>query len=82
MDDLPRSVAGFLTRLRASGFELLEEKTDGPMGSGLMVFRRDAIQIRVINDRGQWTADLLADSWNEDERVRFPLFADGPPLPL
>jgi hypothetical protein len=82
MDDVPRSVAGFLRRLRASRFELVHEETGGHMGSGLMVFRRQALEIRVINDRGQWTADLVADDWLDSERLAFPIFVDGSALPL
>jgi hypothetical protein len=82
MDDLPRSVAGFIRRLSATRFEPVDEEADGSMGSGVMVFRREAIEIRVINDRGQWTADLIADGWSEGERLGFPIFGDGSPLPL
>ena len=38
------------------------------------MFRQSPVEIRVIKDRGQWTADMIADGWTDAERVHFPLF--------
>jgi hypothetical protein len=69
---------GFVGRLAANSFERVHEERDGPMGRS----HRDTIEIRVINDRGQWTADLRADEWPRDQRLDFPLFGEGTALPL
>jgi hypothetical protein len=46
------------------------------MDSGLIVFRRQPVELRLVKDRAQWSVDMVANSWRESERLNFPLF-DG-----
>ena len=72
-DDLPENVAWFVRQLSSSGF--VETFRDGgTMDSGLIVFRREPVELRLVKDRGQWSVDLVANSWRERERLNFPLF--------
>ena len=75
VNELPENVAWFVQQLRRSGFAQTREAT-GTMDSGLITFRRDPLEIRLVKDRSQWSADLIADGWPERDRLNFPLF-DG-----
>ena len=44
------------------------------MDSGLVAYRREPVQVRLVKDRSQWSVDLIADGWAEHDRVTFPLF--------
>lgn len=44
------------------------------MDSGLIVFRREPVEVRLVKDHTQWSVDLLADGWRESDRLNFPLF--------
>jgi hypothetical protein len=44
------------------------------MDSGVIAFRREPVEVRLVKDRSQWSADLIADGWREQDRVNFPLF--------
>jgi hypothetical protein len=70
---MPEAVARFADRLRDRGFVEADSEL-GATGSGLIVFRRDPVVLRLVNDRGQWSVDLSAIGWPESEWVSFPLF--------
>jgi hypothetical protein len=71
---LPDSVARFIRQLDASGFERVGDEKSKSFGDRLITFERAPIEIRLIRDRGQWTADLIAEDWNDEARLNFPLF--------
>ncbi len=72
-DDLRENVAWFVRQLESSGFvETLRE--GGPMDSGVIEFRREPVEVRLVKDRSQWSTDLIADGWRERDRLNFPLF--------
>jgi hypothetical protein len=73
MNDLPENVAWFVQQLKSSGFTQTHEEI-GSMDSALITFRRDPVEIRLVKDRSQWSADLIADGWPERDRLLFPLF--------
>lgn len=59
-DELPDDVAWFAKQLIGNGFtETLREP--GPTDSGVIAFRREPIEVRLIKDRSQWSVDLLVD---------------------
>ena len=41
------------------------------MDSGVMVLRRDAIEVQLGKDRGEWSAGVAVDGWRE--AIPFPL---------
>ena len=71
--DLPQDVAWFVRQLEGSGFTQTHEET-GTMDSALIVFRREPVEIRLVKDRSQWSVDLIADGWPEQDQIVFPLF--------
>lgn len=72
-DELPKDVAWFVRQLHERGFKETHRET-GPMDSGLIAFRRDPVEIRLVKDRSQWSVDLIDDGWGPEDRVSFPLF--------
>ncbi|NUT54916.1 MAG: hypothetical protein HOQ03_02890 [Thermoleophilia bacterium] len=71
-DDLPENVAWFVSRLERRGFAEVHREA-GTMDSGLIAFRREPVEVRLVKDRSQWSVDLIADGWPERDRVNFPL---------
>lgn len=59
--------------MRSSGFVETHRET-GTMDSGIITYRREPIEVRLVKDRSQWSVDLIADGWPERDRVNFPLF--------
>lgn len=51
-----------------------DARRNRPAGFRADRVRREPVEIRLIKDRSQWTADLIADGWSERDRVNFPLF--------
>jgi hypothetical protein len=72
-DDLPENVAWFVQQLASSGF-VESYREGGTMDSGVIAFRREPVELRLVKDRSQWSVDLIADGWRERDRVSFPLF--------
>jgi hypothetical protein len=72
-DDLPENVAWFVQQLSSSGF-VETHREGGTMDSGLIVFRCEPVEVRLVKDHSQWSVDLLADGWRESDRLNFPLF--------
>jgi hypothetical protein len=72
-DDLPESVAWFVRQLVSGGF-VETQREAGTMDSGLIAFRREPVEVRLVKDRSQWSVDLIADGWRERDRLNFPLF--------
>ena len=72
-DDLPENVEWFVRRLADSGFAETHRE-GGTMDSGLIVFRRDPVELRIVKDRSQWSVDMIGDGWAERDRLSFPLF--------
>lgn len=72
-DDLPENVAWFARQLASSGF-VETYREPGTMDSGLIAYRRDPVEIRLVKDRSRWSVDLMVDGWRERERLSFPLF--------
>jgi hypothetical protein len=58
-DDLPNNVAWFVRQLASSGF-VETHREAGTMDSGLIAYRRDPIEIRLVKDRSQWSVDLMS----------------------
>jgi hypothetical protein len=81
VNELPSSISWFIRQLERSGFELTDDETSEAFGNRLMTFRREPVEIRVIRDRGQWTADLMATDWSGDERLAFPVLEGRLPPP-
>jgi hypothetical protein len=44
------------------------------MDSGLIAFHREPVEVRLVKDRSQWSVHLIADGWDERDRVAFSLF--------
>jgi hypothetical protein len=74
MEDPPEAVAWLVRQLRDSGFEQVSEDQSASFGDLLLVFRRPPVELRLIRDRGQWTADLSGEGWPESDRLPLPLF--------
>jgi hypothetical protein len=72
-DALPENVAWLVRQLLSSGFTETRRES-GTMDSGLIVFHREPVEVRLVKDRSQWSVDLIADGWDERDRVAFPLF--------
>jgi hypothetical protein len=72
-DDLPENVAWFVRQLASSGF-VETGREGGKMDSGVIAFRREPVELRLVKDRSQWSVDLIADGWRERDRLNFPLF--------
>ena len=72
-DELPENVAWFVQQLDRSGF-VETQREAGSMDSGLISFRRDAVEVRLVKDRSRWSVDLMVDGWREGERLTLPLF--------
>ena len=72
-DDLPENVGWFVQQLESSGF-VETHGEGGTMDSGVITFRREPVELRLVKDRAQWSADLIADGWRERDRLNFPLF--------
>ena len=74
-DDLPENVAWFVRQLASSGF-VETHREPGTMDSGLIAFRREPIEVRLVKDRSQWSVDLIAHGWPASDRLNFPML-DG-----
>jgi hypothetical protein len=62
-------------QLESRGFvRTSDEVHEAAFGNRLIVFKREPVEIRLVKDRGQWAADLIADGWPGRERLPFPLF--------
>jgi hypothetical protein len=72
-DELPENVARFVQQLESCGF-VETHREGGTMDSGVIMFRREPVEVRLVKDRSQWSVDLIADGWRERDRVKFPLF--------
>ena len=72
-DDLPENVAWLVRVLDSKGF-VETHREAGTMDSGVIVFRREPVEVRLVKDRSQWSVDLIANGWRERDRVPFPLF--------
>jgi hypothetical protein len=66
-------VVWFVRQLENNGFSRTHDEV-GTMDSAVITFRRDPVEIRLVKDRSQWSADLLADGWPQHDRILFPLF--------
>lgn len=53
---------------RTQGVHATHEEV-GTMDSALITFRREPVENRLVKDRSQWSADLIADGWPERDRV-------------
>ena len=58
----------------ASHLKHFIDEGTGTMDSALIVFRREPVEIRLVKDRSQWSVDLIADGWPEQDQIVFPLF--------
>lgn len=72
-DELPEHVGWFVQHPESSGF-VETHREGGTMDSGVITFRREPVELRLVKDRAQWSADLIADGWRERDRLNFPLF--------
>jgi hypothetical protein len=72
-DELPENVTWFVQQLESSGF-VETHREGGTMDSGVITFRREPVEARLVKDRSQWSVDLIADDWRERDRLNFPLF--------
>jgi hypothetical protein len=74
MAGLPESVEWLVRQLVTNGFERVSDETSESFGNRVLVFRRAPMELRITKDRDQWSVDLIADGWDENERVLFPHF--------
>ena len=64
----PQHLLELIARLRQSGFSEVEARYDASsFGNGLRVFERPPIKLRIVRDRGDWSAELTADGWPRHE---------------
>ena len=70
--ELPKALKRFLRELPGYGFAQTLDTTEAG-GRRLIVFRRAPMELRVIGERGRWSADLLGDGWPDGDRVPVPL---------
>jgi hypothetical protein len=60
--------------LQSDGWVRVSDETHPEsFGNRLVVFYREPVTLRLVRDRGQWSADVLAHGWDENQRVLFPL---------
>lgn len=71
-DSFPENVVWFVQQLESSGF-VETDRAGGTMDSGVIAFRREPVEVRLVKDRSQWSVDLIADGWPERDRLTFPL---------
>lgn len=71
--DLSKPLKRFVRELLAYGFEEISDASDAH-GNRVLVFRREPVELRIIRDRGTWTADVAADNWPDGDRAPLPLF--------
>lgn len=57
MDDVPAEIEGLLSELTGAGFTA-EEVTSPFFGDVAVTFRRGALDVRVVRDRGQWFIEV------------------------
>jgi hypothetical protein len=65
----PGHIATLIQTLEKSGFQTIykDEVAQG-FGDFMQVLERPPVRIRVVRDRGQWSAQLTADGWPRDLR--------------
>ena len=65
----PGHIATLIHTLEKSGFRTIyrDEVAQG-FGDFMQVLERPPVRIRVVRDRGQWSAQLTADGWPRDPR--------------
>ena len=68
--ELPETVAEFAQQLDEKGFRETHREWGG-MDSGVIVCRREPLEIGLVKERSQWMLDLSVDGWRET--VAFPL---------
>lgn len=68
--DPPGHLQDLLQRLRRHGFTEIESRHDAnSFGNAVRVFQRDPITIRIVRDRGDWSAEMTADGWPRHEHA-------------
>ena len=66
--DPPGHLSELIERLLSQGFtEVHSEYDAGSFGNVRRVFERKPAQVRVVRDRGDWSAELTAEGWPHDD---------------
>ena len=66
--DPPGQLRDLIQRLLSHGFtEVRSEVSAESFGNVLRVFERKPIRVRIVRDRGDWSAELTADGWPHDD---------------
>ena len=79
--DLPEPLQALVARLEAGGFERCSDETDAEnFGNRLLELADGARELRLVRDRGAWSAELrVASAWCDSELVLAAL--DGSEAP-
>lgn len=79
----PGHLRDLVDRLLSHGFEEVQSDfARESFGNVMRVFERKPVRVRVVRDRGDWSADLTADGWppqqlGDDWVFLPPLIAEG-----
>jgi hypothetical protein len=64
----PGHLLELVQRLIRQGFEEIEtEYSPESFGNVLRVFERAPVRVRVVRDRGDWSAEVTAQGWSRPE---------------
>jgi hypothetical protein len=57
-----------IQRLRQHGFRETESSYDpSHFGNVLRIFERNPVRVRIVRDRGDWSAEMTAAGWSTHE---------------